>query len=374
MNTTRTSRRTKPVNSSRQSGGSRNRKNGNGNGKRPQPYQKNDGNWYCTYQGRQYYLGSDPLRAQVKLETILAGSGDIRSRGGPTIKGVVESYLDSLVNNQSADTIQNKKSTYKQFVEFIDADTLISDISAAVIEGYKQYALSRNKRPTVRTNLVRLSALFQYAVKTGSIPTNPVREVPAIKLPNDPDPDHLTEEEVEKLYELTQEQRYPSLANRDKLVFMLILHAGLRRIEVSNLKWSDVDLDRSLIVLRTTKGEKPRMIGISETLHHALQDCWDNWRLSDEYVITNRNGGQLSREGLGHLARKYTDRMNHHYQGRKRFGLHCLRATFATTLAGKGVGTRVIQGLLGHSDPRTVLRYAAYTEKMAVEAVKVLDS
>ena len=62
-----------------------------------------------------------------------------------------------------------------------------------------------------------------------------------------------------------------------------------------------------------------------------------------------------------------------HYQGKKKFGLHCLRATFATTLAGKGVGTRVIQGLLGHSDPRTVLRYAAYTEKMAIEAVKVLD-
>ena len=124
---------------------------------------------------------------------------------------------------------------------------------------------------------------------------------------------------------------------------------------------------------RKTKGQKPRMIGISETLCDALQDFWENWKLSDKYVITNPSGGQLSRAALGKLAGKYVDKLNHHYQGRKRFHLHSLRATFATTLAGRGVGTRVIQGLLGHSDPRTVLRYAAYTEKMAVEAVKVLD-
>ena len=155
---------------------------------------------------------------------------------------------------------------------------------------------------------------------------------------------------------------------------MLMLHAGLRRIEVANLKWSDVALDRNLIILRTTKGQKPRMIGISETLRDALQDCWDNWKLSDEYVITNRAGHQMSRAGLGQLANLYVDKLNHHYQGKKRFGLHSLRATFATTLAGKGVGTRVIQGLLGHSDPRTTMRYAAYTEKMAVQAVRVLDA
>jgi integrase len=37
-----------------------------------------------------------------------------------------------------------------------------------------------------------------------------------------------------------------------------MLHAGLRRIEVANLKWSDVALDRNLIILRTTKGDKRR--------------------------------------------------------------------------------------------------------------------
>ncbi len=146
-----------------------------------------------------------------------------------------------------------------------------------------------------------------------------------------------------------------------------------RKIEVSNLKWSDVDLKRDLIILRTTKGEKPRIIGINKTLHDALKGCRDNWGLSREYVVTTRSGGQLSRDGLGCLSKKLVNKLNHHYQGKKRFSLHSLRATFATQLSSNGVSTRIIQGLLGHSDPKTTLRYVAYTEEMAVDAVKVLD-
>jgi integrase/recombinase XerD len=153
-----------------------------------------------------------------------------------------------------------------------------------------------------------------------------------------------------------------------------MLHAGLRRIEVSNLRWSDIDLQRRLIILRTTKGQKPRVIGINETLREALEDCQENWKENEEYVITNRKGRKMSRESLTTMAKRYLDKLNHSYLGKKRFSLHSLRATFATQLASKGVGTRVIQGLLGHSDPRTTMRYAAYTEKMAVDAVKVLDS
>jgi integrase/recombinase XerD len=204
-----------------------------------------------------------------------------------------------------------------------------------------------------------ISALFEYAKKRGLIKTNPLREIPAIKNSEDPDPDHLTDEEIETLMGLTEGQRYPWLEHRDRLVFTLILHAGLRRIEVSNLKWSDVDLDRKVIVIRNGKGQKHRVVGISDTLSAALKDFEGNCKRGDEYVITNRSGAQVSREALSHLARRYVDKLNHHYQGRKRFGLHALRATFATRLAGRGVGTRVIQGLLGHKSPKTTMRYVA---------------
>jgi len=341
--------------------------------KKPKAYQKGDGNWYCTLNGKQHYLGTNPLRAQQKLNQIVAG-GDHKPITGPTLGEVIGLYLKSLENNQSPDTIRSKRSAYGRFLTFVGQDLSIAGVTADTIEQFKQGELLRNSRMSVRSKLIRLSALFEYALGVGCITENPVRGVAQIKHTADPDPDHLEEEEVETLLALTAKQRYKWLQNRDKLIFMLMLHGGLRRIEVSNLKWSDLNLDRRLIVLRTTKGMKPRMVGISESLGEVLREYQVQWKKNDEYVVTNRSGGQLSREGLSHLAMKYLDRLGHDYRGRRRFSLHSLRATFATRLAGKGVGTRVIQGLLGHADPRTTLRYAAYTERMAVDAVKVLDS
>jgi len=65
------------------------------------------------------------------------------------------------------------------------------------------------------------------------IKENPVKECTRIKHHEDPIPDHLTEEEVDLLRELTKRQRYVNPQNRDRLVFLLMLNAGLRRIEVA---------------------------------------------------------------------------------------------------------------------------------------------
>ena len=111
------------------------------------------------------------------------------------------------------------------------------------------------------------------------------------------------------------------------------------------------------------------MIGINGILLSTLKEV----KRRGEYVVTNRSGERITREGLSHLRRKYLNRLNHSYKGRKRFSLHSLRATYATRLCERGVSTRVVQYLLGHSDPRTVLRYAAVTEKAILEACKALE-
>jgi integrase/recombinase XerD len=346
----------------------------NGKSKGPHPYQKRDGNWYCTYQGRQHYLGKDLFKAQKKLDEVLRGDHVPRDGGNTSFQDVINQYLATIEHVQSSDTLKSKRSVYKDFLEFLGPNATVKSLTGDRLEKYKQHLFERGlKKGSVRHKIVVLSAFFDFMVKAKLITRNPAKDIPTIKLNPDPDPDHLTPEEIEQLYELVRMQKYEFIIKRDELVVMLMLNAGLRKIEVSNLKWSDVDLDRDLIILRTTKGEKPRIIGINKTLHDALKDCRENWGLSKEYVVTTRSGGQLSRDGLCWLAKKFVNKLNHHYQGKKRLSLHSLRASFATQLASRGIGTRVIQGLLGHADPRTTMRYVCYTETMAVEAVRVLD-
>ena len=63
---------------------------------------------------------------------------------------------------------------------------------------YKQGLFKRGlMKTTVRNQLMLLSAFFDYAVKTKVLSSNPVSEIATIKQSSDPDPDHLTEEEVD---------------------------------------------------------------------------------------------------------------------------------------------------------------------------------
>ncbi|MBI4583148.1 MAG: tyrosine-type recombinase/integrase [Planctomycetes bacterium] len=322
--------------------------------KTPKLYQKADGKWYCTIGGRQRYLGKDLVVANEKLAILL---GKEPPRKAESIEDFCDAYLAQLINNQSPDTINTKRVTYKSFIEFVGARTSVRAISPETVEKYKQDRLNAKlKRQTVKGRMLNLSALFEHAVKQGLVKTNPVRQIARIKPSIDPNPDHLTEEEVAVLFELTQTQRYDWLKKRDKLLFTLMLYAGLRRIETANLSWPDLDFQKRLLVVRNGKGAKHRIVGLNDALSAALQDCWQNWKRSDEYVVTNLSGEKISRDSLTHITRKYVRLLNHSYQGRRRFSLHSLRATFATRLCERGVSTRIVQGLLGHADPRTTMR------------------
>ncbi|MBI4586331.1 MAG: tyrosine-type recombinase/integrase [Planctomycetes bacterium] len=339
--------------------------------KMPALYQKRDGKWYCTLRGRQRYLGKNLEVAREKLKGLLEGKED--EKQVETMGEFAEAYLASLRNNQSQDTIRTKAVTYRSFREFVGERTRMGGITAETIERYKQHGFAEGlKRQTVRSRLLNLSALFEHAVKLRIIKTNPVKQVPRVKASVDPDPDHLNEDEEAKLLALTDDQRYPWLRKRDRLIFILMLHAGLRRIEAAQLTWPDIDLNRRLLVVRNGKGAKHRIVGISERLAEALLDCWNNWKKDDLHVITTLSGKKISRDALTHVARKYVKLLNHHYQGRRRFSLHSLRATFATRLCERGVSTRIVQSLLGHADPRTTMRYAAVSEAAVLEAVKKL--
>ena len=105
------------------------------NGKKPTPYQKGDGNWYCTLNGKQYYLGTNPLRAQQKLDQILNGNVQ-KPIAGPTLGEVADLYLRGLENNQSPDTIRSKGFTYKSFVEFAGPNTPIASVTSDMIERF----------------------------------------------------------------------------------------------------------------------------------------------------------------------------------------------------------------------------------------------
>jgi len=57
----------------------------------------------------------------------------------------------------------------------------------------------------------------------------------------------LSREEVSRMINSTSNLKH-------KLIIMFLYYAGLRLNEVRNIAWSDIDIDRAIIHLKTTKG------------------------------------------------------------------------------------------------------------------------
>ena len=137
---------------------------------------------------------------------------------------------------------------------------------------------------------------------------------------------------------------------------LALLFTGLRKTDVLNLKWSDVDFGRGLIALSTQKTGEVRLVPLSEPfrrLLHALPRFEGNphifpGRKDGEPLKDIRRGWEAIRTAAG-----CTD-----------LTIHDFKRTVGTRLALAGENPFVIQRVLGHKDERTARAYVKIAAEM----------
>jgi len=148
-------------------------------------------------------------------------------------------------------------------------------------------------------------------------------------------------------------------AKRDKVVLALLVAAGLRRDELVNLTWADVKRQGERVVLDVTgKGQKARVIPISEALSSILED----WRAfceagKDERIVRGlASGGRLTDSltsaQVFNIVRKHGQRI-----GKPELAPHDLRRSFAQIGYENSVPVTQLSRLLGHSSIETTQKY-----------------
>ena len=150
-------------------------------------------------------------------------------------------------------------------------------------------------------------------------------------------------------------------------VLLCALNTGMRRGEVVMLKWDNVDLAHSFILLEssTTKTKQTRKVPINSVLKDMLF-MLQNKREHD-YVFSNSlDQPFVSGEGIikaFNLAKKRAKIKN--------FRFHDLRHTAATRMVESGIPLFTVGQILGHRNPKTTMRYAHPDEslKQGVEAL-----
>src|SRR5438270_454706 len=157
---------------------------------------------------------------------------------------------------------------------------------------------------------------------------------------------------------------------RDHALLEVMYASGVRVSEASGLDMSDVDLEQKTMIVRG-KGNKERMVVMGEPARAALERYLRHGRsklaknaqpaqASDGApLFLNRGGGRLSQRRIQLIVRKYALAAGID----ARVHPHLLRHTFATHLLDGGAELRVVQELLGHSNPNTTQIYLHVTEE-----------
>jgi len=170
-------------------------------------------------------------------------------------------------------------------------------------------------------------------------------------------PTVLTKSEIKELFKATK-------FGRNRLILQFLYSSGCRVSECCKLKIDDLDLREKIARIKAGKGDKDRVIILSNEWIKELKKYMKRKKIKSEYVFSKKNGKPLSADTIQRIVRNSTEKAGI----TKHVSPHSLRHSFATHLLESGENIRKIQELLGHSNLNTT---QIYTKVSLTELKKV---
>jgi len=289
------------------------------------------------------------------------------------INELLKSFLQSRILRPKS--IENYRAVCRHFTAFLVTDESLENIERDCLIQYREYVLGRASPVTFNNYRRHLNALFSYAIDIGKLNENPwrrVRGAPTLQAK----PKMVNTEDLLHGLDLFQKHAIKtwgdSGTNWAKFWTALVhtlYFTGMRRRQIVELEWSDIDLEARSITLRaeSSKTRKEWMVPLPHQLYgelFALRQITENFlghvpeghtRVFDPRPFTPCTGRRMENPlSVGRLSlffRRLSDRAG------IRMSSHRIRHTTATTLVNKGNNLKAAQIILGHSDVRTTLGY-----------------
>lgn len=268
----------------------------------------------------------------------------------------------------------------------------LSDISAWCVEKWRKTKLRGHcSSSTTNRYIAYLKAMFTRAVDWGFVAENPLRRV-KMDREDTSRVRFLDGDETQRLRDALdareglmrqgrdsanawrRERGYRELPSLRKMAFadhlkpmvLLSLNTGLRRGELFNLQWSDVDIKRAMLTVRadSAKTGKARHIPLNSIAADVLAK-WQEQTSSDGLVFPGKDGQPF--DNCNTAWKTVLEEA-----GIRDFRWHDMRHEFASKLVMAGVDLYVVKELLGHSSIQMTERYAHLAPSVKTEAVEAL--
>ncbi len=272
----------------------------------------------------------------------------------------LQRYLEGIaIKGYSEATAYRHDSHIRRFAHWCDERGMNEpkEITKPILERYQKHLyyyrkpdgepLSFNSQHVL---LSSLKSFFRWLTQKNYLLYNPASELelpkPSKKIPRT----ILSTTDINHLLEQPDIDTPDGF--RDRVIMELFYSTGLRRTELSNLKLYDIDLKRSIVLIRQGKGNKDRVLPLGERAHLWLEKYLYDIReqltgpKDDERLFITDYGEPFNGGHLGRLVKRYMKQADIHVTG----SCHLFRHAMATHMLDNGADIRFIQAMLGHDD------------------------
>lgn len=267
-------------------------------------------------------------------------------------------------------TVSSYRQDLRCFLKFLTENTIepiLESLDAKVIRRYQVWMNNNGyARATMKRKIDSLSSFFKYTLYEELIQANPMQKVDRVKKVNRL-PRFLSDDEVRRLIHAVDHYRI-SARSGSKAMIRVFLFTGLRRSELFNLDWSDIDFSRATILVRLGKGRKDRILPMNTEVNDCLWEYLQSrLPLNNPAVFVNHYGNRMKANNLARVLRKLAKKAGI----QKAVTPQLLRHSFATMLL-KTTDIVTLKELMGHNDLNTTQIYAHTTSERMAQAVENL--
>ena len=310
------------------------------------------------------------LAAAAKHKELLESEMGIPIRKVISLDALYKEFISGKRKLQDS-SINRYKNLFKPFNQFIKSKfrkshSDISKIKKYYIDEYANHLIrDESMAPkTVNGTIDLIRQVFSYAVREDYLIKSPARDVEKFQLQDEKEAPYFTQEALVKIWDNAN----PYWLN----FFKMLYYTGMRKGELINLTWKNVNLkkdEESITVISSedfrTKTGRKRTIPLHRD---AIKIIKSQKGVHKKYVFISQDGKKI------HPDKPYRNLKATLKRAGLEGNVHKIRHTMASHAILKGVSIYEVKELLGHQDIKTTMIYAHLTPNALRKAINKLES